>query len=548
MRIESLVQGSDEWLNYRRSKYNASDASAMLGLSRYKSRTALLDEMASGISPEFDAATMARFAEGHRAEDATRPMVEAIIGQDLYAVTCSEGDLSASCDGLTFDADLPLIAFENKLWNAALAASVARNDLPEEYMPQCQQIMLVTGAEQVIFVCSDGTKDKMVHMRVYPDKSWFERIIAGWAEFGRELESHSPQAKVEKPQAEVIMGLPALSIQVKGDVSIAGNLPRFREEADGYLKGIKISGFQTDKDFVDAEENAKFCRGTETALELTKTNILAQTATVDEVIKVVDYYREQFRRVAIDLEKAVKNEKEARKLAIINEARTAYVAHVASLEAELAGIKLSGLAAPDFAGAAKNMRKLDSLQDAVNTALAGGRIMADAAAKDVRDKLAWLGDNVGDFGFLFADRQQIITKPMDDFRLLVETRIKAHQDAEAAKVEQIREEERIKAEAKARAEAEAKLREEQTAIAAEEVRKQAQLVESAKVAVKHIPTEPSLPELAKRISGAGTIQKPRPTDDAIVGVLAQYYHVSEPVVLGWLHEFDFEAQVQRVHA
>ena len=93
------------------------------------------------------------------------------------------------------------------------------------------------------------------------------------------------------------MGLHALSIQVKGDVSIAGNLPRFREEADGYLAKIKTSGFQTDKDFVNAEENAKFCRGTQTALEQTKTSILAQTASVDQVIKVVDYYREQFRRV-----------------------------------------------------------------------------------------------------------------------------------------------------------------------------------------------------------------------------------------------------------
>lgn len=538
MKIENLTQGSPEWDAFRLTHFGASEAAAMLGLSKKTTRTKLLDMKATGIPQEYSQwVEEVLFEGGHAAEEAARPIVEGIIGQDLYPVTCSEGELSASCDGLTFDADLPLVAFEHKLWNKELAAAVERNDLPEEYMPQCQQIMMVTGAEQVVFVCSDGTEENMVHMRVYPDQRWFERIISGWAQFKADLANHTPQPKIDKPQAEVIMDLPALSIQVRGDVSIAGNLPRFREEADGYLKNIKTSGFQTDKDFVDAEENAKFCRGTESALELTEHNILAQTASVEEVVKVVRYYREQFRRVAIDLEKAVDAEKKARKLAIVQTAKDAFAAHVASLEVEISPLRLNGLSVPDFTAAMKGTKKLDSAKDAVDTALAIGKISADSMAKDYRDKMSWYKDSVvlQDFAFLFSDLQQIISKPMDDFKLVVQSRIKTHVDAEAEKVERIREEERIKAEAKARAEAEAKLQADNQQ-------------QSPLLSLDNVLRAAAPQQIADALAPKPKLVGKRPSDDEIIRVLAMNYRVHPINVITWLMDMDLQAAALREEA
>ena len=40
------------------------------------------------------------------------------------------------------------------------AVNVGRLALPEEHMPQCQQVLMVTGAEKLLFVVSDGTPDK----------------------------------------------------------------------------------------------------------------------------------------------------------------------------------------------------------------------------------------------------------------------------------------------------------------------------------------------------------------------------------------------------
>ena len=67
MKTHSLLQGSPEWLAYRSTHFNASDAPAMLGVSPYKTRTELLHELHTGLSPEIDAATQRRFDLGHAA-------------------------------------------------------------------------------------------------------------------------------------------------------------------------------------------------------------------------------------------------------------------------------------------------------------------------------------------------------------------------------------------------------------------------------------------------------------------------------------------------
>ncbi|OZS41267.1 YqaJ viral recombinase family protein, partial [Photobacterium sanguinicancri] len=74
MIIKKLVQGTDAWLQHRTNSRNASDASAMMGCSPYKTRSQLLDERATGIVPDVDAATQARFDRGHAIEEMARPI------------------------------------------------------------------------------------------------------------------------------------------------------------------------------------------------------------------------------------------------------------------------------------------------------------------------------------------------------------------------------------------------------------------------------------------------------------------------------------------
>jgi len=465
MQIHNLVQGSPEWQAFRLEHFGASEAAAMLGISSKVSRTELLHMKHTGTAQEFSDWVQKNILDhGHMVEAAARPLVEGLIGDDLYPVTCSDDLLSASCDGLTMAGD---IAFEHKQFNQALAAAVDDGQLPDEYMPQCQQIMMVTGAGKVVFVCSDGTLDNFVHMDVLPDPAWQERIRAGWAQFAIDLAAYEPKEYAAKPDAEPIMSLPALMIQIRGEVA-ASNLPAFQARAERFIASIKTD-LITDQDFADAEATVKFCEKAEGDLEQAKRAALEQTADIADLMRTIDLISEQLRAKRLTLTRTVKDKKELIKASILNQVRQQFADHVAQLEREITPLRLV-FQARDFAGAMKNKRTLATLQDSVDTELANAKIAIDAIAAGVRGRLAWYREHAAEYQFLFADLQTVIQKPDEDFQMLVGARIEKHQQQEYERVERLRAEQEA---ARLRAEAEARMRQEAAARAQAEAAAQA---------------------------------------------------------------------------
>lgn len=186
MKTHNLTQGSPEWLAFRASHCTASDAAAMLGISPYKTREALLQEKATGIRPEVDAATQRRFDEGHRLEALARPLAERIIGEELYPVTGSSAEyprLAASFDGLTLLGDT---AWEHKTLNASLRYDWEVGNgwhLPEHYCAQLEQQLLVSGAERVLFMASEQAEEgaplNSKHCWYASDPAMRQRLIDG---------------------------------------------------------------------------------------------------------------------------------------------------------------------------------------------------------------------------------------------------------------------------------------------------------------------------------------------------------------------------------
>jgi hypothetical protein len=288
---------------------------------------------------------------------------------------------------------------------------------------------MASPAKRVIFTVSDGTRENMEYMEVFPDPTWHERIRAGWAQFEKDLTTYVPRDLPERPQAEAIMSLPALAVQIRGEV-ITSNLPAFKLAAEQFIAGIKTD-LKTDEDFVQADATVKFCEKAEKDLEVAKNSAIAQTASIDELMRTVDHIKAQLRDKRLSLDKLVTRRKDEIKAEIIGNGRKAYAEHVASLNKELSVVTIDVLA-PDFIGAAKNKRTLASLHDAVDSALANGKIAADAAARDLRTKLQWHAQNEA-HAFLFRDLQALIQKPVEDFELAVTTRIDAHKQAEVEK-------------------------------------------------------------------------------------------------------------------
>lgn len=429
--IHNLVQGTPEWEQFRLEHFGASEAAAMLGLSTKVKRTELLHMKHTGTAREFSEWVQTNILDyGHEVEAMARPLVEDIIGTDLYPVTCSLGKLSASCDGLTMSED---VAFEHKQYNAKLFDSLSNGVLPEEHMPQVQQIMLVTGATRVVFTCSDGTPDRLVTLDVLPDGEWFERLRAGWAQFEHDLLEYQPQAVIEVPEAEAIIALPALAVQIRGEV-ITSNLPAFRSAAERYIASIKTE-LETDEDFVNAAATVTFCDDAEKRLAAALDGAIAQMSTVDEVKRTVEHLIEQFRTKRLALNKLVETRKVQIKETAVAERRKKYADHVEALNNALGDVTIV-VPTPDFASAIKGLKTITSANDKLDTALANGKIAADAAARDLRAKLDWYEPLKAEYGFLFRDLQTLIQKPVEDFELAVNTRIAEHKRAEEEKAKE----------------------------------------------------------------------------------------------------------------
>ncbi|MES2488523.1 MAG: YqaJ viral recombinase family protein [Pseudomonadota bacterium] len=438
--VHNLVQGSDEWHRFRLVHDGASEAAAMLGISTKTTRTELLKMKATGLAKEFSDWVQKNILDyGHEVEAKARAILEGIIGQDLYPATYSFGLLSASCDGLTMDGE---IAFEHKQISKELFDSVMSGVLPEEYQPQCQQIMHVTGAKKVIFTVSDGTEENCARMEVLPVPAWVQRIEAGWVQFRIDRENYKPAAVTIEAVGRAPEALPALDIRVMGMVQ-SSNLAEFKEQAIAVFKNISTD-LNTDQEFADAAKTVTWCKGIEEKLDLAKENALGQTKTIDELFRAIDEIKEEARTKRLALDKLVTKRKDERRLEIVQGGKNAFDEHIAAINTRLGKIKLPDVIV-DFGGAIKGLKLFSTMQDAVDTELARAKIEANTAAEKIEVNLGSLRTLAKDHAFLFADAQQLVMKENDYLVLLIKSRITAHEteqqrirDEQTAKEEQAR--------------------------------------------------------------------------------------------------------------
>lgn len=458
--IHDLVQGSEPWSKFRLDHHGASEAAAMLSLSKHVTRTELLSAKATGLAKEFSDFVQTRILDrGHELEGLARTIVEGQIGEDLFPATYSFGKLSASCDGLTIDGDT---AFEHKQWERELAAAVARGELPEEHQPQCQQVMYVTGAERLIFAVSDGTTENFVSMEVRPDPAWVERIVAGWKQFDEDLARFEHVEVLPAAVPEAKLGLPALTIQVNGQISLIDNLGVFGAKLSEFIAAIDRNP-STDQAFADTEAAIKTLEKAQDALEAAEAGALAQTASIDEMRRTVAQFVEQARTTRLALEKIVKARKDTIRIEIIQKGKADFAAHVASLNQQI-GRDYMPLVPTDFPGAIKGKRTITSLHDAVASELARAKIAANEIAGRIQINMATLRELASEHPLLFADTAQLVLKPNEDLQTLVRARIVEHKAAEQKRLDDERERIRQEEAAKLMKEADEKrLAEERTA-------------------------------------------------------------------------------------
>ena len=396
----------------------------MMAASSKMKRNELLEMKALGTEKEIsDYVQKFLFDKGHEQEALARPIVEEIIGEELYP-TVGLSDCEnylASFDGLTMMRD---IVFEHKMWNEKLAQQVRDENLDAEYYWQLEHQLMVSGAEKAIFVVSDGTRDNMEYMWYTPVRGRRNKLIKGWQQFKEDLSGFEPPEKAAPVIGDSPEDLPALLIQVEGRVKET-NLATFKQTAINFISSINTD-LQTDKDFADAEVMVKFCKEAETKLEHAKEHALAQTKSIDELFKTIDHLKDQLRDKRLTLDKLVKSRKDEIRAQLRVVATDALKAHVDRANKEVLGdayITLDSVL-PDFGAAMKGKKTVDSLKGAVDDALAAAKIEVTERAEVISENLLTYAELVKEeHRMLFHDIKQLVLKRADDFRASVKERI-----------------------------------------------------------------------------------------------------------------------------
>jgi len=428
----NIQPNTPEWHAHRNSGLcNASEAPAMLGLSAYTTRQELLRRKATGYKADVDSATQARFDDGHAAEAAARPNVEAIVDDTLPPAIVSDDDkfLGASLDGMTFTGDL---IWEHKLENQKLIDYIFEHrDLPDTHWPQVEQQLHITGASQCLFTV--GTKSGIILSRLFytSEPQRIAMVIAGWQQFVADLANYVPEVTQAAP---VVIGrapelLPALNIRLTGMVT-ASNLNEFHAHAMAVFDGINTD-LQTDEDFADAEKTAKWCKDVEGRLEAAKESALAQTADIDAVFKLIDSIKEEAKQKRLFLEKTVKARKESIREEIYFAGINELNKYIDQVNDEL-DLKIINVV-HDFSGAMKSKRTIQSLRDAVAGELASMKIQVNKQKELIVKNLAILSEFTADYKFLFNDANTLVLKESDSLTAICKTRIADFKEQEAAK-------------------------------------------------------------------------------------------------------------------
>lgn len=422
--FHNVQQGTAEWLALKaRFPYSASNAAAMLGVSPYKSRAQLLREIATaGESTIFEPVA----DEGHRTEALARPIAEGVIGASLFAVVASRevGDLTllASCDGLTMRGDQ---AWEHKQANETDAAEVDSGSVPAKHQPQCEQVLLVTGADRLLFSIGDGTEDGEVSCWYESQPDLRTALIAGWQLLDRDVAEYRhvevmPDAIGETPEA-----LPPLVLDITGSVRDT-NLATWQAVVSERIKAINTD-LQTDQDFADAEKTVKFLKHAEDELKAALAR--AYTGEVYDTTKTIESLMGQMREKRLELNRTVEAEKQNRRAEIIDDAVRALQQHAIEI-AEAFDSRVHAPDVPatfrnDVAAGMKGRKTVQSLKDAAAQVVTDGKLAMNAAADIVRTNLKEFDEQnkAVDFSHLFTDLNQLVRKPSDDFRATLKARI-----------------------------------------------------------------------------------------------------------------------------
>ncbi len=464
MKTITLAPGSTEWVRSR----SASKAPAMMGCDQKTSRSELLRMMATGLGKEFtDWQQKNLLDKGHVSEIGARDIAEDILCDGLSPTCCATDDdyLTAAPDGATFAGN---IGFEAKAWNEKTAAFVRDGVVPDYHAWQLDQQILVCGFEYVLFMVTDGTREKCVSMEYRSTPERAKKLLAAWRQFDADLANYQHVEAAPVVTAAPVKDLPAIIITSTGSLTVETNFAAWGKSLREFIDKIPEKP-STDQEFADCKAAVAALKRAEEMLDAEEARVLSAIPDVDEMKRDKKLLWELSSTTRLALEKLVVQRDKDVKIEITQAGKDALAEHITGLNKRLATVQMPPIAA-DFAAAIKNKRSYDKMREAVADLVATKKIESSGIADKIDANLKLL-DAAKEHAFLFHDRATLVMKDAETLALYIKSRITEHQAIEAKRLEAIKEAARIEAEknaaAKVKAESDAKAKAEQDAAEAQ---------------------------------------------------------------------------------
>jgi putative phage-type endonuclease len=195
--VLKLVQGSEAWHTHRAQFRNASESAAVMGLNPWQTPYQLWLVRTGRMEVQ----VTAPMAHGTAMEPAARAAYEEKTDSVMQPLVLTEGDYSASLDGITLEGDLIVeIKCPYKGQVSALWQAVSVGEVPEHYRIQVQHQLMVSGAESAhLWVFDSGTG---LLVEIARDEACMEAIRAAWDGFQTYLDSDTPPPLTERDTVE----------------------------------------------------------------------------------------------------------------------------------------------------------------------------------------------------------------------------------------------------------------------------------------------------------------------------------------------------------
>ncbi len=192
------LQGSDEWLEWRKTRIGASDSAAILGLSPWKTAYQLWEEKVGLKESE---PVNERMQRGIDLEPKARECFNHMVSLKVEPLVCIHPEhkwMVASLDGLAEIRKGETFAVEIKCNGSKNHQEAGMGRIPEYYQCQMQHQMAVTGLEWMYYFSFDG--ENGIVLTLPRDDKFIDNLIDKEKEFYHCMQNFIPpnQPYVEK--------------------------------------------------------------------------------------------------------------------------------------------------------------------------------------------------------------------------------------------------------------------------------------------------------------------------------------------------------------